>query len=351
MENKIYNEIKEHITRIYEELKNSGNLDYIIFLLYIYYSIAENSPILSNFVQKIMLKKDKTNDFYVSLSSEKTISITLDFFKSFDSNLYQLALSFFTNQSNYNMQISDKLPESFFTWYESEILLNSQIIPIWLKNQEIQIKTNGNIDDVYTFAHEISHAFTYNSKHGLDPLLREIPSFFIETMLDNFLQKNNYVSFPYVYQRNFNRLEHIINLAPLQYGIFRFLYTLYRNEELTIDSIKNCLKKICVPENKFLINLERDVIKVATYDLAYLFTIPFFRDLYKTNTTRAYNTYTQLCLNLKNNLNFKQILLQLYGIKNQDDIKKLVQTCFASSAEMVNKYLSLIHKNNTSLEL
>jgi len=151
------------------------------------------------------VKYRKTPKIEREISKEEVIKLVLDFYKQFDTAIYSKVKGIINSQDDISISIYEKDYKKKFPNEEhckNTMLLTESKVIMLPKGEchifdnakhSIHVNLNGDVEDVYKLAHELSHSFDLKeeselaSKNKTRNITTEVTPFVIENSLDKYL--------------------------------------------------------------------------------------------------------------------------------------------------------------------
>lgn len=305
-----YEQLNKRIQEAAEEISKLKYREYI-------YMISKTSfkelPYINNYNPAPTIARKYSN--------EELISITLDFYKWLDEDMYKEVLKIITGQSEipiavYNDETKNNLlnPISGFCEYSKRPTVENTLETILItdENKEHNVKRSQakiyayrkgdcieKYMEFYILAHEIAHSFAINLNDFFNPtenLLTEVTPIIIEYLMDIYLLKNGLVTEYEVLRKqsreeNRNKMTNdeiifaVMELAKAykEKGTINecILEQTFRNEEINLNSSR--IENIC--EN--IIQNKNSIDVSFRYVIANLISVPNFSERYTKNPQEA----------------------------------------------------------------
>ena len=241
-------------------------------------------------------------EYKANVSKEDTINIALDFFRNLDEDFYQKAKRIIDGNST-DIRIIWKEHQS-----DSESMeiasTNKPVVEHGSLGTNIYIPLQGNIEDIYSIVHEISHTFDAPERpNKAHMFLAEITSHVFERMLDCYLEKRVETD-KKEYREDVSEYKRE-SLMEAYYSAVEY-HTKYKafdykneNGELTTDDIPELMKHFREPPDLimfYLKNYSQGMSYSSRYVLGGIVSYEFLQK-YKKNpqkSIRALKKYMEL---------------------------------------------------------
>lgn len=295
-----------------------------------------------------MVSLHQNCSYEYSISKEETIKIALDFFKELDQEFYEKALNIIEgkdenisidifNVSDYNRNSYDSEKNS-----EAKLLHNGN-------KKKIIIPLKGNIEDIYSIVHEISH--TYDIPQNLNSsriMLADVTSECFERMLDYYLENNEDIN-ETLKKDVFNVKKDSLAktyFSSLDY-IIKYEFFNYKNHngQLKKGDVKSIMSRFTLPPNivmEYLKNNSQDISYSARYILGGIASEEFLQ-IYKKDPKESVDKIKRYMQKIKENR----------GIDALKEIDvNMEEKTFKNEVERVNIYETELHteKSNENLQ-
>ena len=214
-----------------------------------------------------------SHNYQYKLSKDKTVEIVLDFFKSIDLEFYKKAQSIINGEEkdvvlNFfdAVKCDDKICEDRKS--------NEATVDHTSNVKKINIPSMGNINDVYSMVHEISHIFDLPESLNLSRImLADVNSECFERMLDCYFEEKKDMD-ELLKQDLYLVRKHSINrtyFLALEYAV-KYSFFDYKNHkgEMNLKDIKQVMSRFTLPPNLVLSYL-RDNSQDISYSARYIF--------------------------------------------------------------------------------
>ena len=302
-------ELKQPINDLYKHCHYAKHINYNSLNEQIE---KENFYLNNNFIYEEMInsfldnneqvhnKKTKYNEH---LNEDDLFTLTYDFFKNLDSDIFKTFTILFNNKENNISFIKDKI-NSRYIGYTKKYPNN------FIK---IEMIKNNNITDLYTLVHEYGHAINHLNNDFNYTLYRkpfsEIESTFLEILLSNYLEKNGFNQKDILYYNNF-KFDSIYKDALFMKAKYLFLDFQNLNH-------LNCHNKNYYKEIKHMVNISKK-------DIKYLYSINSYELLpYVVSPLYAFELYDMYLKSKEKAMSVYKKIISFYSPSSIDIIKNL----------------------------
>ena len=300
------------------------------------------------------IKIKPLRDIYIPNSKNKSIRLTLDFFKSIDDEMYQNALKILSGQSEIPIHFHQCDPVTISHRRSRNNYLSRSIGLPHKQRQNIDktftsidVYLSNSIEDVFNLSHELSHTFTVDTNKSLInhpkdlELLSEVIPFSIEQLLQNYLLKEKVITKTYANQSNILRTIDISDSA-FYIQLRLFLIGLYKdnNDKITFNTLKN---------NSFIRNEEQiqslcqyyegsdSILRASRYVIADTIAIPNIVKKYNSNPDKTISQLKDFSYKLESGQPLNEILSTIdIGLSTE---------CLYSLLDKKNEYNKNLLKN------
>ena len=199
-------------------------------------------------IKNLKIKERNTNEKYPPIAEEKTKAVVLDFFKSLDEEWYEKAKSIISGNSDIEFNMYQDAPNLDFS------KTNSEGLPLYSKGpcvitrngkNAMYIPCKGDLRDVCTLVHEISHTFDLMERDNpTRNMLGEVTPYCFESMLDQYLVENKIATKEDVANHKKHNLITSYNNAVETFTKLELMKIKEKNGEIKSEDITNLQKNI-----------------------------------------------------------------------------------------------------------
>ena len=301
-------------------------------------------------IKNLKIKDRNTNEKYPPIAEEKTKEVVLDFFKSLDEEWYERAKSIISGNSDMEFNMYQDSPNLDFSKTNSDGLpLYSRGPCVITRNGKnaMYIPCKGDLRDVCTLVHEISHTFDLMERDNpTRNMLGEITPYCFESMLDQYLVENKIATKEDVANHKKHNLITSYNNAVETFTKLELMKIKEKNGEIKSEDITNLQKKYNVPDKQLefiltrLVKSEPSVDYRARYMIAEL-AQSHYMETYEKNPEKAIGNLKTYFGKVKEN-DFRGSLEALGIEPTIDSVEQLIDF---SNRKMGNKGKEITRKD------